>query len=224
VATSVLFCTAKEYMRANLNIFNAAIHRLPTTPPKPPSSGSSSGSTFQDVLDQQTGASNPTTPPSTPVVTPPAVAQTPTAPAAPAAPAAPSLQSIMSLPNCGLMTNPTGNNCLTGGTIAYNPNYYATLDAANQIAQQVGGSVVDMGGQFSNNQSEYYINLPNGTQINAGNLVAILNNPVYQQNSRVMDGKIAELLNNNAQGSNNVGQGLYTVKNGQVTYDPSYTT
>ena len=55
-------------------------------------------------------------------------------------------------------------------------------------------------------------------------LVAILNNPVYQENSRVMDGKIAELLNNNAQGSANVGQGLYTVKNGQVTYDPSYMT
>jgi hypothetical protein len=212
-------------MRANLNILNVATHRLPPTPPKPASNGSTSSTTFQQILEQETGASNPTPSPSTPAVAPPAVvAQPPAAPATPAAPAAPSLQSIMALPNCGLMSNPTGNNALTGGTIAYNPNYYATSEAANQIAQQVGGTVVDMRGQISNNQSEYYINLPNGTRINAGNLVAILNNPVYQQNSRVMDGKIAELLNNNAMGSTNVGQGLYTVKNGQVTYDPTYTT
>ena len=78
------------------------------------------------------------------------------------------------------MSNPTGNNALSGGTIPYNPNYYATLEAATRLAQQVGGTVVDMQGQISNNQPEYYIDLPNGTSINAGNLVAICNNPTLQ--------------------------------------------
>jgi hypothetical protein len=119
------------------------------------------------------------------------------------------------------MANPTGNNALTGGTIPYNPNYYATANAATQLAQQLGGAVVDRSGQFSNNQAQYYIDLPNGTTINAGNLLAILNNPVFQENSRVMDGKIAELLNNNAVGTPGAGVGLYTVTNGRVTFDPT---
>jgi hypothetical protein len=119
------------------------------------------------------------------------------------------------------MSNPTGNNALTGGTIPYNPNYYATPQAAVQLAQQLGGTVADQGGQFSNNQSEYYINLPNGISINAGNLVAICNNPLYQGNPGIMDHMVAELLNNNAIGTTGVGQGMYSVKNGQVTYDPN---
>ena len=118
------------------------------------------------------------------------------------------------------MSNPTGNNALSGGTIPYNPNYYATLDAATRLAQQLGGSVVDMKGQISNNQSEYYINLPNGITINAGNLVAVCNNPLYSGNTGIMDHMIAEVLNNNAIGTTGVGTGQYTVKNGQVTYDP----
>lgn len=135
--------------------------------------------------------------------------------------AGPSLKTIAALPNGGLMLNPTGNNALTGGTIPYNPNYYATADAAAQLAQQLGGAVVDQSSQFSNNQPQYYISLPNGTAINAGNLMAILNNPVYQENSRVMDGKVAELLNNNAVGTPGAGVGLYTVTNGRVAYDPT---
>ena len=82
--------------------------------------------------------------------------------AAPASVAQPSIFSVSALPNGGLMSNPTGNNALTGGAIPYNPNYYATPQAAVQLAQQLGGTVSDQGGQFSNNQSEYYINLPNG--------------------------------------------------------------
>jgi hypothetical protein len=123
-----------------------------------------------------------------------------------------------------MMLNPTGMNALTGGTIPYNPSYYATAQAASQLAAQLGGSVVDLGGQISNNQSEYYINLPNGTTINAGNLLGVLNNAVFQENSRVMDGEIAKLLNNNAVGSPNPGVGLYSVVNGHVTYDPAVNT
>ena len=119
------------------------------------------------------------------------------------------------------MLNPTGNNPLTGGTIAYNHDYYATAEAAYQLAGQLGGTVVDLGGHISNNQAEYFIDLPNGTRINAGNLLGVLNNAVFQENSRVMDGKIAELLNNNAVGTTGAGVGLYTVVNGQVTFDPT---
>jgi hypothetical protein len=136
-----------------------------------------------------------------------------------AAPVSP-LATLAGLPNGGLMVNPTGNNALSGGTIPYNPSYYATPEAAVWLAQQTGGSVADMRGQISNNQAEYYINLPNGTSINAGNLVAICNNPVYQGNPGIMDHMIAELLNNNAVGTPGVGTGQYTVKNGHITYDP----
>jgi hypothetical protein len=134
--------------------------------------------------------------------------------------AAPSLHTVAALPNGGLMTNPTGMNALTGGTIPYNPNYYATGPAAAQLAQQLGGTVVDLRGHISNNQSEYFIDLPNGTRINAGNLLAVLNNSVFQENSRVMDGEIAKFLNNNAIGSTDPGVGLYTVVDGRVSYDP----
>ncbi len=128
---------------------------------------------------------------------------------------------VAALPNGGLMLNPTGNNALGGAAIPYNPNYYATLEAATQLAQQVGGTVVDKRGQFSNNQPEYYIDLPNGTSINAGNLVALCNNPVFSGNSGIMDHMVAEMLNNSAIGTPGVGKGQYTVKDGQIAYDPN---
>ena len=118
------------------------------------------------------------------------------------------------------MPNPTGNNALSGGTIPYNPDYYATLEAATQIAKQAGGTVADMQTQISNNQPEYYIDLPNGITINAGNLVAICNNPIYKGNTGIMDHMIAEMLNNNAIGTPGVGKGQDTVQHGQISYDP----
>src|SRR4051794_18192455 len=60
----------------------------------------------------------------------------------------PSLKTAAMLPNGGLMSKPTGNNALTGGTIPYSPNYYATKEAADQLADQLGGTVADLGGQF----------------------------------------------------------------------------
>jgi hypothetical protein len=182
---------------------------------------------FRDLLQAQSPRSAPPAAgPAAPTETlrqeslSPAPAQPPVAAVQPA-PASPSLHSAAALPNGGLMLNPTGNNALTGGTIAYNPNYYATAGAAAQLAQQLGGTVLDHSGQFSNNQAQYSISLPNGITINAGNLLAVLNNLVYQENSRVMDGKIAELLNNNAVGTPGAGIGLYTVTNGQAAFDPA---
>ena len=138
----------------------------------------------------------------------------------PAAPSRPSLMSVTELPNRGLMVNPTGDNPLTGRPVSYNPNYYATAEAAAELAAQVGGAVIDMRAQFSINQAQYHIRLPNGVTINAGNLIAVLNNAVYRENSRVMDNEIAQLLNNNAIGTPGAGVGLYTVVDGRVEYDP----
>jgi hypothetical protein len=130
------------------------------------------------------------------------------------------LFQLAKLPGGGLMTNPTGNTPL-GGSVRYNPNYYATHQAAVQIAKLVGGTVVDHQGYVSNNQPQYFVELPNGTTINAGNLLAIVNNPVYCENSRVMDGKLAELLNNDAVGTPGAGTGRYTVLDGHVSYTPA---
>ena len=44
---------------------------------------------------------------------------------------------------------------------------------------------------------------------------------MYQGNAGVMDHMVAELLNNSAIGTTGVGKGMYSVKNGQVTYDPN---
>jgi hypothetical protein len=170
--------------------------RIPS-PPAPSTSTTTPSVSFQTVLQEETSQ------------TPPQQA---------------SLHTVAALPNGGLMLNPTGMNALTGGTIPYNPNYYATQQAATQLAGQLGGTVADLRGHISNNQSEYFIHLPNGTTINAGNLLAVLNNSVFQENSRVMDGEIAKLLNNNAIGSTCPGAGLYSVVNGHVTYDPAATT
>jgi hypothetical protein len=183
------------------------------------------GADFRNVLQEQftPSSAGAAPPPAAPALGSSNLPLTPvlgsSSPIAPVLSAS-SLPVVMAgLPNGGLMANPTGNNALTGGTIPYNPNYYATLDAARELAQQLGGTVVDMRGQISNNQAEYYIDLPNGISINAGNLVAVMNNPLYQGNPGIMDHMIAEVLNNNAIGTPGVGRGQYTVHNGQISYD-----
>ena len=162
---------------------------------------------FRSVLREQTPA---------PANAPPAPQKTPAA-----APATPSLHTIAALPNGVRMVNPTVNNLLTCGTISCNPDYYATQEAAYQLAAQLGGTVVDLRQTLSLNQSAYHIDLPNGVRINAGNLLRVLNNAVFKENSRVMDAKIAEMLNNNAVGTPGAGIGLYTVVDGRVTFDPN---
>jgi hypothetical protein len=201
-------------MVRNLDPIRVATMRAASVPPRParaPAANPETHLDFRRLMQQQAAPSTPPVP-----STPPAASSLSVPPAA----SSPSLHDVAALPNRGLMVNPTGNTPL-GGVVSYNPNYYATADAAQQLAQQLGGSVVDHAAHYNNNQSMYAIRLPNGTTINAGNLMAILNNSVYQENSRVMDGKIAELLNNNAVGTPGAGVGLYTVTNGQVTFDPN---
>ena len=188
---------------------------LPASPVGNTRTGNATPLAVVPAAPANTSAANAVASPTARIASASAVA-TPAAPAA-----APSLHTVAELPNGGRMVNPTGNNALTGGTIAYNPDYYATAEAAYQLAAQLGGSVVDLAGHISNNQPEYFIKLPNGITINAGNLLGVLNNAVFKENSRVMDGQIAELLNNNAAGTPGAGVGLYTVVNGQVSFDPN---
>lgn len=200
-------------MIRNINLMHIGARRAQYTPPVQSSPSTKQGNktgdqapvSFQQVMQSQAPA-------------PAAPAATVVPPAPVAAPV--SLHTVAALPNGGLMLNPTGN-LLSGGKIAYNPNYYATEEAAQQLAQQVGGAVVDMRGHISNNQAEYFIQLPNGITVNAGNLLAVLNNPAFQVNSRVMDGQLEQFLNNDAVGTPGAGFGRYTVVNGRVSYNPT---
>jgi hypothetical protein len=201
-------------MVRHLDPIRVATMRAASVPPRPAKAPAAQPEThvdFKKLMQQQS------------VQTAPPAQATPSANSAlslPPSASSPSLHDVAVLPNKGLMVNPTGNTPL-GGVVSYNPNYYASPQAAVQLALQLGGSIVDHAAHYNNNQSMYAIQLPNGTTVNAGNLMAILNNSVYQENSRVMDGKIAELLNNNAVGTPGAGVGLYTVTNGQVTFDPN---
>jgi hypothetical protein len=175
---------------------------------------------FRGIFNEQSRI--PTTPTPLPLkqaVPAPVAVGTPVPTAIPTAGA--SLHTVAALPNGGRMVDPTGNNTLYGGLVHYNPDYYATFDAAAELAAQLGGVVVDNKNSIQSNQPQYCINLPNGIQINAGNLLRVLNNPFFQQNSRMMDAEIATVLNNNAIGTPAAGVGLYTVVNGQVTFDPN---
>lgn len=200
-------------MVRHLDPIRVATMRAASVPPRPAKVQSPTPDAPIDFkkLMQQSVQTTPSTP-STPSVQANVAVQT--------AVSVPTLHDVAALPNKGLMVNPTGNTPL-GGVVSYNPNYYATPQAAMQLAQQLGGTVVDHSAHYNNNQAMYAIQLPNGITINAGNLMAVLNNSVYQENSRVMDGKVAELLNNNAVGTPGAGVGLYTVNNGQVTFDPN---
>jgi hypothetical protein len=214
LAAGLLQGIPEKTMVRNLDPIRVATMRAASVPPRPAKTQSATPDApidFKKLMQQQSVQSTPSMPstPSVQTATPPQIS----------APA-PSLHDVAALPNKGLMVNPTGNTPL-GGVVSYNPNYYATPQAAQQLAQQLGGTVVDHSAHYNNNQAMLAIQLPNGITINAGNLMAVLNNSVYQENSRVMDGKIAELLNNNAVGTPGAGVGLYTVTNGQVTFDPS---
>jgi hypothetical protein len=206
-------------MIRNVDSLPPAIHSATARRRPGPPQSAAFHKVFQERTKTPEQAQPPvSTKPSEPAKTP-GTANTPATAKAPEA-AKPALTSVTSLSNGGLMADPTGYDYY-GGLIHYNPNYYATREAASMLAQQLGGSVVDSTGGISNNQVQYSIALPNGTTVNAGNLLAVMNNAVYRQSSGLMDEKIAELLNNNAPGTPGAGVGLYTVRNGQVSFDPS---
>lgn len=71
------------------------------------------------------------------------------------------------------VSNPTGT-APDGSTINFNPWYFATPQAAAQVAQMLGGTVVasnefcGTGGPFTQAQPNLMVQMPDGRMINAG--------------------------------------------------------
>jgi len=85
------------------------------------------------------------------------------------------------------VTNPTGT-CPNGQTFGYNPLYFATASTAADVAQMVGGKVVEdneftkntAGDPFVQQQANEMVELPDGALINPG-LIASLYTHGYPQ-------------------------------------------
>jgi hypothetical protein len=71
------------------------------------------------------------------------------------------------------MANPVGTNP-DGSQFSYNPWYFATPQAATQVAQMLGGTVVSSneftapGSPFVQQQPNLMVQMPDGRTINAG--------------------------------------------------------
>jgi hypothetical protein len=83
------------------------------------------------------------------------------------------------------LANPTGKNP-DGSTFSYNPWYFATPQAATQVAQMLGGTVVASneftapGSPFVQQQPNLMVKMPDGRMINAG-LIASFYSHGYPQ-------------------------------------------
>lgn len=76
------------------------------------------------------------------------------------------------------MANPVGKNP-DGTLFGYNPWYFATRQAAAQVAQMLGGTVVAsneftaIGSPFVQQQPNLMVQMPDGRMINAGLVASI---------------------------------------------------
>ena len=104
-------------------------------------------------------------------------------PAAPAPNPTPTAESVFGANPW--ISNPTGIGP-NGLTYSYNPYYFATAQTAAQVAQMVGGTVVQgssftpNGGAFAQQQPNYMVQLADGRMINPG-LVASFYTHGYPQ-------------------------------------------
>ena len=95
------------------------------------------------------------------------------------------------------VANPVGQNP-DGTLFGYNPWYFATPQAAAQVAQMLGGTVVasneftSAGGPFVQQQANLMVEMPDGRRINAG-LVASFYAHGYPQS--YIDSLIAAQIN-----------------------------
>lgn len=69
--------------------------------------------------------------------------------------------------------NPTGTYLTNGQSYPFNPYYFATPEAAQKVAEMVGGTVfetyaITRFGPFSQSDPNRMVQLPNGVIINAG--------------------------------------------------------
>lgn len=84
-----------------------------------------------------------------------------------------------------------------GTNQAQNPMWWASQSTADQVAKMLGGTVQatnPFGGNFSANQPQYMIQLPDGRMVNPGSDVADLYNHGYSQN--FIDEALTRLKNN----------------------------
>ena len=94
------------------------------------------------------------------------------------------------------MANPTGSGL--GQSWGYNPQYFATAQTAQTVANMVGGTVVQAiemapNGPLGQDQANEMVKLPNGSMINPG-LVATFYTHGYSQS--MVDQMIANEVKN----------------------------
>lgn len=149
------------------------------------SGASSSGEDdFQALFSSQTSSETTST--------------TPAAPAAATPEAAPTPEAVFGA--SPWVSDPTGTNP-DGSTFSYNSLYFATPQAATQVAQMLGGTVVSSneftsaGSPFVQNQPNLMVQMPNGSTVNAG-LIASFYTHGYPQSY------INTLISNVISGSN----------------------
>ena len=115
----------------------------------------------------------------------------------PAPDSAPTLQSVFGSSSPWL-SDPTGTSP-DGTTFDYNPEYFATSQAAAQVAAMLGGKVVEQnqfapnGSPFGQSASNEMVQMPDGGLVNAG-LVAAFFTHGYPQS--VVDAMIANTIAN----------------------------
>jgi hypothetical protein len=96
----------------------------------------------------------------------------------PPKPSVPTLESVFGTSNA-FVSNP-GGVAPNGVTYNYNPEYFATRETADKLAEMYGGKVVEMNaitpyGPFQQNQKNEMIQFSNGNVVNAGILASYYN-------------------------------------------------
>jgi hypothetical protein len=162
-----------------------------------PSSDSGTGD-FQTLFGSTTGGSSSTTSTPTTAATTSSPSATPATAPASAADSVPTPESAFGA--SPWLANPVGTNP-DGSQFSYNSWYFATPQAAAQVAQMLGGTVVSTneftspGSPFIQQQPNLMVQMPDGRQINAG-LVASFYAHGYSQSY------INTLISNEINGTN----------------------
>lgn len=139
----------------------APVQRRPSAAAKQPAADNSAASDFRALFSSKPA---PTPASMAPAVQPPQLT------------AAPTPESTFGA--SPWMANPVGKNP-DGTLFGYNPWYFATRQAAAQVAQMLGGTVVAsneftaIGSPFVQQQPNLMVQMPDGRMINAGLVASI---------------------------------------------------
>jgi hypothetical protein len=135
-----------------------------------PSSASGTGD-FQTLFGNTTSESSPAAATPTTAASSPSLSHTQTAAPVTTDASVPTPESTFG--GSPWLANPVGTNP-DGSQFSYNPWYFATPQAATQVAQMLGGTVVSQneftspGSPFVQQQPNLMVQMPDGRQINAG--------------------------------------------------------